>query len=223
MDKKSKIFFLIFFLLIVGSVAVTYWRIMVKRDYIISAQVDCDPATEACFASACDPESNTECAATPEAERTTYYKLISKNAENIPPCDPYKDECPKDLSCDPGEKDCEISLCDSSNVPDGEECNDPAKYVEENPPCDCSKAGDENANDNSEAADSTEESNANDNSSADESAEQDNTNSSDEEGVSNDNSDSGGEQTKCDCSKVAGSGDEEDNNNANDNSDTSEQ
>lgn len=132
MDKKSKIFFLVFFLLILGSVAMTYWRIVVKRDYIISAQQECDPATEACFASTCDPESDEECANTPENERTTYYKTISKNAKNIPPCDPYKNECPTNLTCDSGEKDCEITLCDADNVPEGEECNDPIEYKKNN-------------------------------------------------------------------------------------------
>jgi len=133
MDKKSKIFFLVFFALILGSVAVTYYRIMIKRDYIISAQQECDPVTEACFVSACDPESDEECAATPEEERTTYYKIIKKNAKNIPPCDPHANECPEQLSCEPGEEECEYTLCDEENVPDTEECNDPAVYNAQNP------------------------------------------------------------------------------------------
>jgi len=164
MDKKSspktdqslagKIFFLVFFLLIAGSVAVTYWRIMVKRDYIISAQMACDPVTETCFVSSCDPESDEECANTPEEERTTYYKTINKNAKNIPPCDPYKNECPEELSCESGEEDCEIILCDAENVPEGEECNDPVAYAAENASsedetstekCDCNEPGDETA------------------------------------------------------------------------------
>jgi len=139
MDKKSKIFFLVFFLLIVGSVAVTYWRIMVKRDYIISAQQECDPTTEACFVSSCDPESDEECAATPEEERTTYYKIINKNAQNIPLCDAQADECPTELTCASGEAECDFEYCDESSVPDGEECNDPAVYNEENPPCECAE------------------------------------------------------------------------------------
>ncbi|MFH1183096.1 MAG: hypothetical protein V1690_02435 [Candidatus Moraniibacteriota bacterium] len=140
MDKKSKIFFLIFFLLIVGSVAVTYWRIMVKRDYIISASQDCDPAMETCFVYECDPEGDEECAAAPEEERVSYYKTITKNAKNISPCDPYKNECPTELTCEEGEAECEIILCDEENVPEGESCNDPVKYLEENPPeeeCNC--------------------------------------------------------------------------------------
>ena len=163
MDKKSlpkagqlmagKIFFLVFFLLIAGSVAATYYRIMIKRDYIISAQQECDPTSEACFVSACDPESDEECAALPEKERINYYKTINKNAKNIPVCDPYKNECPKELSCDPGEGECEITLCDANNVPEGEECNDPLKYLEENP----SNSSENSCGEEGDAGDSAEE------------------------------------------------------------------
>ena len=60
MDKKSKIFFIIFGLLIVSAVALTYWRIMIKKDYIVEAQTDCDPYTQRCFIWECDPNSNIE-------------------------------------------------------------------------------------------------------------------------------------------------------------------
>ena len=147
MDKKSKIFFLVFFLLIVGSVAVTYWRIMVKRDYIISAQTECDPAAENCFVYECDPEDpeDPECATLPEEERVSYYKIINKNAQNIPLCDATAGECPEDLACEEGEEECETILCDEENVPEGESCNDPAAYLEENPPeeCGCGENDDE--------------------------------------------------------------------------------
>jgi len=33
MDKKSKIFLAVFFLLIIVSVGVTFWRIYIKKDY----------------------------------------------------------------------------------------------------------------------------------------------------------------------------------------------
>lgn len=152
MDKKSKIFFLVFFLLIIASVAVTYWRIMVKRDYIISAQQDCDPATEQCFVSSCDPESDSECAATPEKERTTYYKIIKKNAKNIPLCDPYANECPEVLTCEEGEEECEFEYCGEENVPEGESCNNPEEYLAENPPeeeCGCEEESDSTASSDS--------------------------------------------------------------------------
>lgn len=155
MDKKSKIFFLVFLLLIIGSVALTYWRIMVKRDYIISAQTSCDPALESCFVYECDPEDpeDPECATLPEEERISYYKLIDKNAKNIPLCDAEAEsdsaeagKCPKELTCEEGEEECETILCDDSNVPEGESCNDPEQYLKDNPPeevCSCGEEGEE--------------------------------------------------------------------------------
>jgi len=135
MDKKSKIFFLVFSLLIAVSVAVTFWRIMIKRDYIISAEQDCDPTKETCFVRTCDPAEDEECSKDPK-ERTSYYKIIKKNAKNIPPCDPRangKEKCPTELSCEEGEAECEYVFCNEENVPENEECNDPEKYREENP------------------------------------------------------------------------------------------
>ena len=185
-SASSKIFFWVLGLLILGSVAVTFWRIVLNRDYIISAEQECDPATETCFIYTCDPEADSECPAD-EAERISYYKLIHKNAKNIPLCDTLSGECPTELNCEEGEADCEMILCDESTVAEGETCNDPEKYLKENPPeeeCACGKAdeteaaseettgkataeitvGEETAPDNENAnADVSEEENGNDN------------------------------------------------------------
>lgn len=135
LDKKSKILFVIIALLIVGSVAVTFWRYMVKRDYIVQAQTDCDPETENCFVWQCDPESDEEgyaCTGDPE-EDIWYYKIIRRNAKNIPLCDPNDEECTA-LVCETGEAECSEELCTESNVPEGETCNDPVQYLIDNPP-----------------------------------------------------------------------------------------
>ncbi len=129
MDKKSRIFFIIFFSVIALAIGMAYCKYFIIRDYYIQAEADCDPETENCFVYVCDPESDEEC---PEAEdeRTSYYKLISKKAYLIPSCDPNDEEC-NALECLPGQ-DCKEILCDETNVPEGEECNDPEKYIEEN-------------------------------------------------------------------------------------------
>lgn len=131
MDKKSKIFFLVFFLLIAGSVAATYYRYIVARDYIIEAEADCDPYTEACFTYVCDPEAGEECTGDP-AEDTSYYKLIQRNAKNIPLCDPDEEGC-EALVCPPGEAECEITFCDPATAEEGMVCTDPTAYTLENP------------------------------------------------------------------------------------------
>ena len=135
LDNKSKILFIVIGLLIAVSVAVTYWRIVVRRDYIVQAQTECDPETEKCFIWECDPESDVEgeaCTGDPETD-IWYYKIIRRNAMNIPNCDPNDEECTA-LVCPENEADCSEELCTDENVPEGETCNDPEQYLLENPP-----------------------------------------------------------------------------------------
>lgn len=135
MDKKSKIFLVVFFLLIAVSVAVTYWKTMVRRNYIITAQADCDPYTENCFVHICDPDPNVDgpdaCKGNPEDD-TWFTKNISRKASNIPDCDPNDENCTA-FVCDEGEADCSYEFCDENNVPEGDTCNDPVQYNIDNP------------------------------------------------------------------------------------------
>ena len=82
MDKKSRILFLIIFLAILTSVGLSFDKYMVKRDYLMQIQADCDPAMEECFVVECSPEDDSECPAD-EAERISYYKLIMKKAMGL--------------------------------------------------------------------------------------------------------------------------------------------
>lgn len=135
MDKKSKILLAVFFLLIAGSVAFTYYRIMLKKDYLISSQIDCDPYTEKCFIWNCDPESTVEgeaCTGDPEMD-VWYYKIAQRNASRIPLCNPETDETCQPFLCDLGEPECAEVLCDSETVAKGEICNDPEEYALNNP------------------------------------------------------------------------------------------
>lgn len=144
MDKKNKIFFIVLFLLIFGSIGATYLRIVVFKNYIVEAQVDCDPETEKCFVWECDPASTVEGeACTGDAENDTwYYQLVKRKAYNVPLCNPDEDEnlpageaeCVP-MECDATtEKDCEIIFCDDENKIEQEvECSDPAQYLLDNP------------------------------------------------------------------------------------------
>lgn len=132
MDTKSKILFAIFGILIVGSVVVSYYKFMVVRDYIIEAEADCDPYTEACFVYVCDPEVDGEDCTGDLEEDTWYYKYIHRNAKNIPLCDPNDENCDA-LTCPEGEAECEFILCDEKTVGEGETCNDPVAYTLEHP------------------------------------------------------------------------------------------
>jgi hypothetical protein len=148
LDRKSKILFIILALLIIASVAVTYWRYMVKRDYIIQAQIDCDPETENCFVWRCDPgslEEGEKCTGVPDND-IWYYKILNRNAKNIPDCDPTDENCTA-YQCETNETDCSIANCDPASVGKNEECSLPEQYLLENPPeeesADCAEGDEE--------------------------------------------------------------------------------
>lgn len=121
MDKKSKFFSFGFILLIIGSVVVTYYRYIVQRDYVIEARVGCDPHKETCFVHICDSTTGEECTGDPEKD-TSYYKLIRRNAKNIPICDPKIEGC-NALVCPNGEEDCAFTLCDPTKTGEGDRCS----------------------------------------------------------------------------------------------------
>ncbi|MBP9751695.1 MAG: hypothetical protein KBD19_02440 [Candidatus Moranbacteria bacterium] len=129
MDKRSKILLAVFAVAIFLSIGISFYKFMVVRDYIIEAQVDCDPAVEVCFVWECDPESEEEgmmCTGNPE-EDASYYKVIRKNAMNIPVCDPRSEEC-EPIACMNDEPECEYVLCKEGNE-DGIACSNPEDFV----------------------------------------------------------------------------------------------
>ena len=114
MDKKSKILIWVFVVALIISVGATYYRYVVKRDYIIFAHVECDPKTESCFYATCE---GTDCPTEIE-----YYKKINKKAFNIELCDSESPDC-KPLVCQPNEADCEITACTEENIEGEEVCS----------------------------------------------------------------------------------------------------
>ena len=143
MDKKTKIFFAVFFTLIAGVVIITFIKYFVAKDYYITAQADCDPTTQKCFVWKCDPSSTVEgekC--TGDATKDTwYYQHVKKMANQIPHCDPDTDDSCKALECDPG-MDCQVTYCDADLAKaDQAECSDPDEYNKENPPAEESEGG----------------------------------------------------------------------------------
>lgn len=121
----------IFFLLIVLSVGFTYYRIMLKRDYVIEAQTDCDPTAEKCFVYHCD--STVEECTGDETQDTSYYKIARRKANMVSNCDPADENC-QPFVCSENEKDCEDIFCSEQTKQEGDECNDPEQYNIDNPP-----------------------------------------------------------------------------------------
>ena len=131
-------------MLILASVGFTYYRIMVKRDYVIEAQTDCDPTTEKCFVYHCDPA--TETCTGDAGQDTSYYKISRRVASLIPNCDPKDENC-QPFVCDEGEKNCSETFCNEQTKQKGDECNDPVQYAIDNPPVaeEASESGDDEA------------------------------------------------------------------------------
>lgn len=119
----NKIFYAVMFLLIAVSVGVTYYKIVVLKDYQIVAQVSCNPATEKCFETICDPATDDTCTAT---STPTYYKNISKKANTIYLCEQTAEKlgCNEELFCTTGEPDCSYTFCDPTKLADGEKCSE---------------------------------------------------------------------------------------------------
>jgi len=137
MDRKTKIFFLVVVILIIGSVALTFYRTIIKKDYIIEGQTDCDPTFDRCFIWKCDPASSAEgdgCTGDEEKD-IWYYQIVQRKANQIPLCDSDSDENCQPWECDAGEEDCLTVFCDEETAAEQElECSDPVQYNSDNPP-----------------------------------------------------------------------------------------
>lgn len=110
MDKKSKVLFFVLFFAVLTAVGLSFYKYVIKMDYYLKIQVDCNPAKERCFT----------------AEEETYYKIIMKKAYLIPDCDPEDAQCPS-INCE-NDEICQEVFCDEGNVSAGETCNDPTAY-----------------------------------------------------------------------------------------------
>ncbi len=129
MGKSSRVFFLVAFILITGSIVVTYYRFFIARDYVVQEEVGCDPYTEACFIFVCDPLVDEECTGD-SSEDTSYYKLMDRVAKNAPLCEVGDETCDTSV-CSPGETECYFTLCDPETIRASESCNDPMVYARE--------------------------------------------------------------------------------------------
>ena len=122
--RNSRILIVVFVIVTTISIGLSFFRFFILRDYPLQSQIECDPTTEACFVYHCDATVE-ECTGDPVVD-TSYYKLIDRNAKNIPLCDPANEDCVP-LECQENEVGCVITLCDAS-LEDGSECSDPEAY-----------------------------------------------------------------------------------------------
>lgn len=113
-ERKNKIFWAVFILLIFFVVANTYVRIFLQKDYMLLMEVPCDPDLESCFvhtpADLCEDSVDQNCLQNTESE---YYKIIHKKAATVPNyCEQNSESLCAELLCsdsDP-EEDCYYEL-----------------------------------------------------------------------------------------------------------------
>jgi hypothetical protein len=118
LDKKSKVFFVIFFIFISFMIFLSYLKYFVFKDYYIKMKVFCDYHVDRCFVSEC-AEDDTECFHNGN-KRINSYKWIKKKAFSFPSCDPDLTDC-SSIVCD--KPDCEEIFCSEDALSEGEHCS----------------------------------------------------------------------------------------------------
>lgn len=131
---KNRIFFGVFFLVLFSSLGYTWYRYTVALDFYVLLQSPCDPKTESCYISECDPTAeDAECSENP-ADDTYYYKTIKKKAYSAQACVNTSGDCEQQASCTPGEKHCTVIWCDISQEESGGACYGPGLIIPEKSP-----------------------------------------------------------------------------------------
>jgi hypothetical protein len=128
MTRSTRLFFAIILTVVFGSTIFSFYRFSFLRDYVITAETECDPAIESCFVRPCDPEEDDVC---DEDTDPSYYRIVEKQASSMPTCDPHEDASCDPFACEsdspvPGIQvpvSCIFTYCDEENVPDGERCS----------------------------------------------------------------------------------------------------
>ncbi len=98
---------------IILTVSASYYRYIVLHDYIIEAQVACDPTIESCFVWSCDPSMEGDCTGDPEAD-IWHYKYAYRNAKYIPECN--VEECDSFTCPSGGEPGCSEVICNEATL-----------------------------------------------------------------------------------------------------------
>lgn len=97
-----------------ATVASRYYHYAVERDFLLKADIACDPAVQACFAINCEPDD-------PDCDPAPFAKAKVR-AKDAPVC--FEEHSCRDFSCD-GRRDCATSFCAPDALGEGEHCVGP--------------------------------------------------------------------------------------------------
>ena len=100
--KDHSFSFIILFFVIVVTV-ISYHRFMVRNDYVVSYEGECDPSVSSCFIGCEDDECTTE----------YYYSKVQKYAPDLyEECGLDITDCDEASVCYPNDGKCSIVYCD---------------------------------------------------------------------------------------------------------------
>ncbi len=111
MGRNAHQLIFLFLLLVVAVCAYRYYDYVIQQHYTILANTACDPRTEACFLSDCDP-------AVVGCDEKPYEKVVIE-ASVAPAC--VEEHTCTNFSCPQSDR-CAITYCDETTIAEGEYC-----------------------------------------------------------------------------------------------------
>lgn len=119
---SSSALLVVFFLGIVAVIGYRFDQYQLRHNYLVDANVPCNPATEKCFASDCSPKDDLSCDTSP-------YKKVEIRASAAPAC--MEEHTCSTFECAPG-TDCSVTYCSADALDSGEKClsNDASSTTE---------------------------------------------------------------------------------------------
>lgn len=100
-----------FFLVLIGIIGYRFDQYFVRHNYLVDADVPCNPATERCFVADCTPENDLGCDTSP-------YKKVEIRASNAPTC--LEEHTCSSFQC--AGPACTVTYCSDDALSDGEVC-----------------------------------------------------------------------------------------------------
>jgi hypothetical protein len=92
--------------LFIISIIASVYRFMILNDYLVTYEIDCDPASTSCFVG-CENE---------ECSEEYYYQLVTREASKIESlCGVDITNCESANYCQTNEPHCVVEQCDASN------------------------------------------------------------------------------------------------------------
>ena len=98
--------------LILLVIAASYYRFIVKGDYVVEYQIDCDPAAASCFVGLDDATQ----------ENYYYAKMHKYGPDLAAQCGKDIADCDAANACQPGDRDCAVTYCSDATVSGDESC-----------------------------------------------------------------------------------------------------